>query len=305
MRHSHDNDHAGHSHGVTADTSTGRLAVALGLIAAFMAAEVVAGILVHSLALLSDAAHMLTDAGAIGLSLLALRLAARPAAGAMTFGLRRAEILSAQANGGTLLVLAALILYEAVHRLVSPPVVSGWTVTIVALAGVAVNLLATWQLAKANRANMAVEGSFQHILTDLYAFTGTAIAGVVIVATGFHRADPIASLVVAALMVRAAYGLLKNSGRVLLEMAPEQLDVKEIGEALAAHPHVASVHDLHVWEIGSGFPSLSAHVLVHKGDDCHAIRMELERLLRDRFGIDHTTLQVDHEQPNLLQIADH
>jgi len=301
--HSHADDHAGHSHGVTADTSKGRLAVALALIVCFMAGEVVAGILAHSLALLSDAAHMLTDAGAIALSLFALRLAARPATGAMTFGLKRAEILSAQANGGSLLVLAALIVYEAIHRLVTPPDVSGWTVTIVAVAGVGVNLLATWQLAKANRENMAVEGSFQHILTDLYAFIGTAIAGVVIVTTGFHRADPIASLLVAALMLRAAYGLLKDSGRVLLEMAPEQLNVQEIGAAIAGHPHVASVHDLHVWEIGSDFPSLSAHVLVHKGDDCHTIRMQLEQLLDERFGIDHTTLQVDHQGSDLVQIG--
>jgi len=298
----HTDDHAGHSHAVTADTSTGRLVVALALMVAFMAGEVVAGILAHSLALLSDAAHMLTDAGAIGLSLLALRLAARPAAGAMTFGLKRAESLSAQANGGSLLVLAVLIVYEAIHRLVSPPPVSGWTVTIVAVVGIAVNLLATWQLAQANRENMAVEGSFQHVVTDLYAFIGTAIAGVVIVTTGFHRADSIASLLVAALMLRAAYGLLKNSGRVLLEMAPEELSVGEIGDALAAHPHVASVHDLHVWEIGSGFPSLSAHVLVHRGDDCHAIRMQLELLLHDRFGIEHTTLQVDHATGGLVQL---
>lgn len=301
--HAHADDHAGHTHGVTADTSKGRLAAALALIVAFMAGEVVAGILAHSLALLSDAAHMLTDAGAIGLSLFALRLAARPATGAMTFGLKRAEILSAQVNGGSLLVLAGLIVYEAIHRLVSPPDVSGWTVVIVALAGVGVNLLATWQLARANRENMAVEGSFQHILTDLYAFIGTLIAGLVLVTTGFHRADPIASLFVAALMLRAAYGLLKGSGRVLLEMAPQGTNVQAIGDALAGHPHVASVHDLHVWEIGSGFPSLSAHVLVHQGDDCHAIRMQLERLLDERFGIDHTTLQVDHESDDLVQIG--
>ena len=151
-------------------------------------------------------------------------------------------------------MLAALIVFEAIHRLVSTPTVSGWTVVIVALAGVALNLVGTRQLAKVNRENMAVEGSFQHILTDLYALIGTLIAGVIIVTTGFHRADPIASLLVAALMLKAAYGLLKNSGRVLLEMAPEELNVQEIGDALAAHPHVASVHDLHVWEIGSDFP---------------------------------------------------
>ena len=259
--HQHTDDHAGHTHGVTADTNGRRLAIALGLIVAFMCGEVVAGILANSLALLSDAAHMLTDAAAIGLSLIAIRLAARPASGDYTYGLKRTEILSAQANGATLLVLAALIVYEAIHRLVAPPTVGGWTVLIVALVGIAVNLLATWQLAKANRENMAVEGSFQHILTDLYAFIATAIAGVVILLTGFGRADAIASLLVATLMLRAAYGLLKDSGRVLLEMTPEGMSASEIGQALANHPHVASIHDLHVWEIGSGFPALSAHVL--------------------------------------------
>ena len=300
----HGHSHADHAHRATADTNTRRLTIALALIGVFMCGEVVAGILVHSLALLSDAGHMLTDAGAIGLSLLALRLAARPSGGNLTFGLRRAEILSAQANGATLLVLAGLIVYEAINRLVSPPDVGGWTVLIVALVGVAVNILATLQLAKANRENMAIEGSFQHILTDLYAFIGTVIAGIVIVTTGFNRADALASLVVAALMLRAAYGLLKDSGRVLLEIAPEGMDVAGIARAVTGHSHVASIHDLHVWEIGTGFPALSAHVLVHPGDDCHAIRRELEAMLDERFDIDHTTLQVDHaSEPHLLAIA--
>ena len=293
-----------HSHGVTEDTDVRRLGVAFALIVAFMAGEVAVGILAHSLALLSDAAHMLTDAGALALSLLALRLARRPAKGQMTFGLRRAEILSAQLNGGTLLVLAILILVEAVRRLVEPPGIDGWAVTITALAGIVVNVVATWQLAKANRENMAVEGSFQHIVTDLYAFIGTAIAGGVIVITGFDRADAIASILVAGLMLRAAYGLLRDSGRVLLEAAPEGMSVEEIGRAIASHPHVASVHDLHVWEIGTGFPALSAHVLVHPDDDCHAIRRELEQTLHDSFGLEHTTLQVDHaRRDQLLSIA--
>jgi cobalt-zinc-cadmium efflux system protein len=294
----------GHAHPVTADTNTRRLLIALGLIVALMAGEIVTGILSHSLTLLSDAGHMLTDAGAIGLSLLALRLAARPTGGNLTYGLKRTEILSAQANGATLVVLAALIVYEAVHRLVSPPSVGGRTMLIVALAGIAVNLVATWQLAQANRENMAIEGSFQHILTDLYAFAGTAIAAGVILGTGFDRADPIASLFVAGLMLRAAYGLLKSSGRVLLEIAPHGMSVEEVGRVLVEHPHVSSVHDLHVWEIGTGFPALSAHVLVHPGDDCHAIRRELEAALHDRFGIDHTTLQVDHAtEQQLLTIT--
>src|SRR5215217_7219428 len=184
----------GHAHPISTDANRRRLWIALGLILGFMVAEVTAGILAHSLALLSDAAHMLTDAGAIGLSLLAIRLAARPPSGSMTFGLKRAEILSAQANGAILVVLAGLIVFEAIQRLVSPPDVEGWIVIVVARAGIVVNLLATWQLAQANRENMAVEGSFQHILTDLYAFVGTGIAGVIIVTTGYVRVNPIVSL---------------------------------------------------------------------------------------------------------------
>ena len=293
--------HAGHATAhLTEDASRRRLTVALALIVGLMAVEVAAGIFAHSLALVSDAAHMLTDAGALVLSLVALRLAARPARGNLTFGLKRAEILSAQANGATLLVLAALIVYAGIRRLVEPAQVGGWTVVVVALGGLVVNLVATWQLAQADRRNMAVEGSFRHLLTDLYAFAGTLVAGLVIVTTGFDRADPIASLAVAALMVWAAYGLLKHSGRVLLEMSPEGLDVVEIGQAIAEHPGVSSVHDLHVWQIATGFPALSAHVLVRPGDDCHGIRRALEMMLGARFALEHTTLQVDHERSHEL-----
>jgi len=305
-KHDHDRrggSHAGHAHAtVTAETDTRRLAIALGLILAFMVFEVVVAILFHSLALLSDAAHMLTDAGALALSLVVIRLAARPAKGDLTFGLKRTEILSAQANGFTLLVLAGLILYEGIRRLLTPPPAGGTAILVVALVGVAVNLAATWQLSKANRQSMNIEGSFQHILTDLIAFIATAIAGVVIITTGWVRADAVAALFVAAIMLRAAYQLLRDSGRVLLEAAPPGMSVEEIGHAVASHPNVESIHDLHVWEVSSGFPSLSAHVLVHPGDDCHAIRRELEATLRQRFDIAHTTLQVDHSSNTILTI---
>ena len=289
-----------HAHGATSETDARWLTIALGLIVAFMAVEVVAGILAHSLALLTDAAHMLTDAGALLLSLIVIRLVARPAGGNLTFGLKRTEILSAQANGATLLVLAGLVVYEGIRRLVTPPEPEGLVILVVALAGVAVNLAATWSISRANRQSMNVEGSFQHILTDLYAFVATVVAGVVILTTGFARADAIAALLVAALMLRAAAGLLRASGRVLLEAAPEGMSVNEIGTAIAEHPHVANVHDLHVWTIGSGFPALSAHVLVHPGDDCHAVRRELEALIASRFAIEHTTLQVDHDGEHRL-----
>jgi cobalt-zinc-cadmium efflux system protein len=285
---------SGHSHGAPA--SPRRLALALALIVAFMAVEVTAGALAHSLALISDAAHMLTDAAALGLSIVALRLAARPARGAMTYGFQRVEVLAAQANGITLLVLAGVIVYSAVGRLISPPAVSAWAMVAVALAGIAVNGAATFALAGAGReGHMSVEGSFQHVLTDLFAFLGTALAGAVILLSGFERADPIASLLVAALMLRSAVGLLRDSGRVFLEAAPPGLDPQEIGRALVGQPDVVEVHDLHVWELSAGFPALSAHVQVKREADCHAARRGLEALLRERFHLEHTTLQVDHE----------
>lgn len=296
------NHHAGHGHSPNANPDQAKLWIALGLILGFMASEVAFGLLANSLALLSDAAHMLTDAVAIGLSILALRLALRPPKGQMTFGFRRAEILAAQFNGATLLALAVLIVYGGIRRLISPPHVTGSTMLVVALLGIAVNLAATSTLSGANRQSMGVEGAFQHIVTDLAAFIATAIAGAVILATGYFRADGIASLLIAAIMFRAAYGLLKASGRVFLEAAPEGLDVQTIGRAMAGLPCVREVHDLHVWEVGSGFPALSAHVLVGDGDDCHEIRRTLKRLLAERFGIDHTTLQVEHEGAKLLSI---
>jgi cobalt-zinc-cadmium efflux system protein len=273
------------------------LSVALGLIVGFMAVEVLAGVLASSLAVLSDAAHMLSDAAALGLSLIAARLAAAPARGSWTYGLGRAEILSAQANGVTLLVLALVIVYEAIARLVSPPSVNGTVVLAVAVAGIAVNLLAARVLARgsAGERSLNVEGSYRHIVTDLYGFIATAIAAIVILATGFDRADPIASLLIAGLMLYAAYRLLKASGRVFMEAAPAGVDPERIGRELAAQSGVVEVHDLHVWEVTSGFPALSAHVVVGSGADCHALRRHLQRVLAERFGIHHTTLQVDHE----------
>jgi cobalt-zinc-cadmium efflux system protein len=301
--HDHHHGHGGHSHAVSADANRRQLAIALGLILGLMLLEIAVGLVADSLALISDAAHMLTDAVAIGLSLWAASLATRPAKGSMTYGYRRAEILAAQFNGATLLTLAVLIVIEAVRRLVSPPTVEAGLILAVAVVGVAVNLLAAWVLAKANRQSLNVEGSYQHIVTDLYAFIGTAIAAIVILTTGFQRADPIASLFVAALMLRASYGLLRASGRIFLEAAPEGMDVEEIGTALADHPGVVEVHDLHVWEVTSGFPSLSAHVLVESDADCHGIREQLEQVIAERFHIHHTTLQVEHRKPRLVQMS--
>ncbi len=292
----HDHAHH-HHHGPSRETERRALTQALTLIVVFMLAEVTAGVLASSLALLSDAAHMLTDAGALAMSLAAARLAARPAGGSLTYGLGRAEILSAQANGVTLLILSVAIVIDAVTRLVSPPKVAGLPVLIVALVGIVVNLVVAAILTRGSdeSRSLNLEGSYRHIITDLYGFIATAVAAVIILATGFDRADPLASLLIAGLLLHAAYGLIKESGRVFMEAAPAGLDPEEIGRTLAAYPGVVEVHDLHVWEVTSGFPALSAHVVVRSGDDCHELRRTLQRLVDDRFGISHTTLQVDHE----------
>jgi cobalt-zinc-cadmium efflux system protein len=305
--HHHDQDgHSGraggHGHGVTASSDGRLITIALALIVGFLLFEVVMAFAGHSLALLADAGHMLTDAGALGASLLAIRLARRPALGVWTFGFKRAEVLSAQANGITLLVISALVAFEAVSRLLHPHPVTGGIVVAVAVVGVAVNVAATWVLARANRGSINVRGAFAHIVTDLYGFIGTLAAGIVIITTGFERADAIASLIVVGLMLHAAWGLLRETGRILLEAAPEGYAPGEIVTAITGQPGVASVHDVHVWLITSGFPALSAHVLVRPPADCHQVRRELEKLLCERFSLDHTTLQVDHAPGELLTI---
>ncbi len=263
-----------------------------------MAGEVAAGLIAHSLALLSDAAHMLTDAAAIGLALVTTRLSARPPRGGYTYGLRRMEILSAQANGITLVLLAIWLCYAAVRRLITPHPVTGDLMLGVALAGVAVNLAASWLLARASgrsgRRSLNMEGAVAHVLTDLYAFAATVAAAVVVLTTGFARADAIATLIVVVLMLRAGGGLVRDSGRIFLEAAPAGLDPATLGAAMAARPHVAEVHDLHIWEITTGMPAASAHVLVEPHQDCHAVRADLETMFARDHGITHLTLQVDH-----------
>jgi cobalt-zinc-cadmium efflux system protein len=277
---------------------------ALALIVGFMAAEIVVGLIARSLALISDAGHMLTDAAAILLALVAMRIAARPPQGGYTYGLKRAEIISAQINGITLLLLTAYFAVEGVRRLLHPPEVEGLPVLVTGLAGIVVNLAATWLISKANRASLNVEGAFQHILNDLYAFIATTIAGFVVWLTGWGQADAIAALVVAWLMFTAGWRLVRDSGRVFMEAAPAGMSPAEIGGQMASLDSVVEVHDLHIWEVTSGYAALSAHVLVSPGADCHAVRLATETLLHDRHGIEHTTLQVDHAAPELLKIGE-
>jgi len=288
-----------HEHGPAPGADVRWLSGALALILAFMAGEVVAGLAAHSLALISDAAHMLTDAASIALVIITARLAARPPAGGYTYGLKRTEIMSAQANGITLVLLAIWLGYSAIRRLVTPLPVAGRTVLVVALVGIAVNVAATLLIARAGTGSGAARslnlaGAFQHTLTDLYAFIATAAAGLVIILTGFDRADAIATLIVVGLMLYAGYGLIRDSGRIFLEAAPAGLSPAAVGAAMAGRPLVCEVHDLHIWEITSGLSAASAHVLVAPGADCHAVRADLETFLGREYGITHATLQVDH-----------
>jgi len=305
-QHDHDHDHGhGHAHGrIAADADRRWLWVALAIICTFMVVEVVAGLVAGSLALLSDAAHMLTDAGALGLALVAAGLAARPARGAFTFGLGRAEVLSAQVNGAALLVLAGVLAVSAIGRLGDPPDVEGAIVLVVGAAGALVNIAAAWALSRSERRSLNVEGARAHVLADLFGSIAALLAGAVILLTGWRIADPIAALGVVALMLRSGWRLLRDSGRVLLEGAPQGVDPDAVGHALASQPGVVEVHDLHLWEVTTGFPALAAHVVVAPGEDCHGRRRELQRMLGERFGIEHVTLQVDHatDRDRLIQL---
>lgn len=292
--------HDHHDHRLAADRRA--LTIALALVASILCAEIVAGIVGHSLALLADAGHMLTDAAALVFALVASAMAARPAAGRWTYGYSRLEILAAQANGITLGLLAIWIVWSAVHRLVDPQDVRGGLVLVVALAGALASFAASAVLARASRESLNVRGAFLHIATDVAAFGAAAIAGGLILATGWNRLDPVASLLVAALMLWSSVQLLRESTTIFLERAPNDADPEAIGRALVGESDVVEVHDLHVWTVTSGFPALSAHVLVEPGADCHAARRRLERTLADRFGLTHTTLQVDHAEPTTTPV---
>ncbi len=292
-----------HSHGKSADhhahPASGRadrrwLLGALALIVAFMIGEVIAGLLAHSLALLSDAGHMLTDAAALLLAVITSRVVERPARGAYTYGLARVDALSGQANGITLLLLAAWFVVAAIRHLVHPPASTGGVMVVVAVIGVGVNVAATTLAARADRRSLNVRGAVAHLLNDVWAFAATFVAGLMIIVTGWTRADAVASLVVAALMMWTGVQLIRSAGRVFLEAAPPDLDPMAIGSKLAALDGVEQVHDLHVWEIAAGDAAVSAHVLVDRRKDCHTVGSALRSLLASEYGIGHVTLQVDH-----------
>jgi cobalt-zinc-cadmium efflux system protein len=289
-------DH-GHDHRVSAAADARFLRVALVLIVVFLVCEVTAGFLADSLALLADAGHMLTDAGALAASLVAARLVQRPASDRHSYGLFRVEILAAAVNGITLFVVAGLVVLEAVRRLLDPHPVEGAVVTVVALLGLLVNVAAMAALARANRGSLNVEGAFQHLLMDLYASLGAVVAGVVVLLADFERADPIASLVVAALVIRSAWSLLRPAVDILVEATPDTIEVATIREHILAEPGVVDLHDLHVWALTSGLPVLSAHVVV--SDACladgqaPALLDRLQACLAGHFDVDHSTFQLE------------
>ncbi|HEV7203013.1 MAG TPA: cation diffusion facilitator family transporter [Jatrophihabitans sp.] len=284
----------GHDHRPSAQADRRWLLAALGVIVVFMAAEIVAGLLAHSLALLADAGHMLTDAAALALAVIASRIAERPARGAYTYGFARVDALSGQVNGITLLLLAVWFAFEGIRRLVHPSGVHGGVVAVVAVIGAAVNLVATYLAGRADRDGLNVRGVLAHLVTDVWAFAATFVAGLVIVWTGWRQADPVASLLVAALMAWTGWRLVHEAGRVFLEAAPPGVDPQALGAELAAADGVAELHDLHVWVLGSSEAALSAHVLVDLEYDCHEVAGRLRTMLGRDHGIGHVTLQVDH-----------
>jgi cobalt-zinc-cadmium efflux system protein len=291
-----------HAHDHRAGTRA--LTAALALIVALMAGEIAFGVVAGSLALMADAGHMLTDAAALGLALAAAAYAGRPARGRWTFGFRRLEILAAHVNGIALVAVGVVIVYTAIRRLIDPPVVRGGVVLVVALAGMAVSVVAAALLARPSRRSLNVRGAFLHVATDLAAFAGTALAGGLVLATGWYRFDPLASLAVAGLIFWSSLSLLRESSRILLEVSPVGAEPTEVAEAMLGVPRVADIHDLHIWTVGTGFPSISAHVLVEPGADCHAIRLQLANLLGERFGLTHSTLQVEHALPAQAEGSD-
>jgi cobalt-zinc-cadmium efflux system protein len=290
---------AGHFHGDRADDRRA-LAIALALTATYTVAEVVGGLLTGSLALLADAGHMLSDNVSIVLALFAVWIAAKPPTPERTFGFKRVEILAALANGAALVIVSLWIFYEAYQRFQDPPdVLGGWMLAI-AIVGLFVNVGAAAVLSGSRGGSLNLEAAFRHVLADLLGSAGVITAALVILLTGWLYADPLISVLIGLLILASAWTVLRDSIRILLEATPRGLDSIEIGTALGSVEGVVDVHDLHVWTITSGFPALSAHVLVRPGDDCHAIRRQLEVLLSERFQIEHTTLQVDHQQPGRL-----
>jgi cobalt-zinc-cadmium efflux system protein len=283
-----------HQHETARGESRRALAITLALTASFTVVEVVGGLLTGSLALLADAGHMLSDNLSLGVALFAAWLAGRPETPEKSFGYKRAEILAALANGVTLVAISIWIFAEAFSRLREPPEILGGPMLAIAALGLIVNVVGAVVLSRSGGESLNMQGALRHVIADALGSLGTIAAALVIVLTGWRYADPIASAAIAALILASSWSLLRDSTNVLLEAAPRDINTEEVGRKMVGAEGVEEVHDLHVWTITSGFPALSAHVLVGQNEDCHARRRELEDLLAREYGISHTTLQVDH-----------
>jgi len=296
----HDHAHGAHGHGL----STGRaLWISLALTALLGAIQIGGAVAFDSLALVSDAIHNLSDAVAVGLAVGAAWLAGLPPRGSRTFGYRRAEVLAALVNAAFLIILSGFIAWEAIGRLLDPRPVDGAGVALIGLLAIALNLVPVLLLLRAGaRANMNARATMLHFAADVLSSAAALVAGVVIALTGWVQADPVASLLVVALIVAASARILRDATRVLLEQAPPGVDPAELGRAVAAVPGVCDVHDLHVWQIADGFPALSAHVVVDPGVDPHATLHAVQRVLAAHCAIEHTTIQIDVDHARGLTI---
>jgi cobalt-zinc-cadmium efflux system protein len=291
--------HHDHRHGENVRKGNRRaLAVVLALTAGFTVVEIIGGLLTGSLALLADAGHMLSDNLSLGIALFAAWLAGKPATPERSFGYRRAEILAALVNGMTLVAISIWIFVEAYSRLREPTEVLGTPMLAVASLGLLVNVVGAIVLYRSGGENLNVEGAMRHVIADALGSVGAIAAAVVIILTGWRYADPLVSVAIGFLILGSSWKLLRDSTNILLEATPSNLKAEEVGRKMASADGVVEVHDLHIWTITSGFPALSAHVLVGSDEDCHARRRELEVLLANEFGISHTTLQVDHVGDN-------
>ena len=290
--HGHD-----HSHALDARRADSRRRMwwALSINVGLLVAEAIGGVITGSLALLADAGHLLSDAGAIVLALIAARLATLPAAGRRTFGYQRSEVLAALVNGLALVVISIVIAIAAIGRFGDPPEIDGWGVLALGLAGLAGNVAATLILARGQREDINLEGVLRHSLADALGSVGVVIAGAVVLLGGSPLVDPIVGLLIALLILASSWRLIKEPVDVLMEAAPAGVDVDGVGAAICAEEGVRSVHDLHVWTVTSGFGAIAAHVVVAQGSDRDLIRRRLELTLGERYGIEHTTLQMEEE----------
>lgn len=290
------NHGSGHSHGHGASYGAAnrkRLTITLALVSVYLVAEVIGGLLTNSLALLADAGHMLSDAGALALSLFAIWIAQKPATPQHTYGYYRTEILAALANGATLVAVSIYIFIEAFSRFGEPPEVQGGVMMTIAVGGLFVNLAGLWILNDGKADSLNVRGAWLHVLTDALGSVGAIAAGALIWAFGWNWADPAASVLIGLLVLYSSWALLKETVAVLMEGTPGHLNVDEMRAALIALPGVEAVHDLHVWTITSGMVAMSGHVVVDDGHFGEAMLRQTRKTLHDRFGIDHATIQLE------------